>query len=78
MAIVCCICGKKQSGWIIDYPLSPELSEYRLCMECGERYQKIQRVENDEDAVEEIVFYRLEGLAVFNKLCACMADLPGA
>lgn len=56
MAIVCCICGKKQSGWIIDYPLSPELNEYRVCMECGEKYKKIQNAEKLEDVSDEIAY----------------------
>lgn len=39
--ITCCICGKKQSGWYTDYPLSKEHYEQRLCVECGRQYQKI-------------------------------------
>ncbi len=58
MAIICCICGKKQSGWIIDYPLSPELNEYRVCMECGEKYQRIQNAEKLEDVSDEIVYIK--------------------
>lgn len=58
MSITCCICGKKQSGWIIDYPLSSELSEYRVCMECGEKYQKIQSAERLEDVADEIAYLK--------------------
>lgn len=58
MAIICCICGKKQSGWIIDYPLSSELNEYRVCMECGEKYQKIQNAEKLEDVSDEISYIK--------------------
>lgn len=58
MAIICCICGKKQSGWIIDYPLSPELNEYRVCMECGEQYQKIQTAEKLENVSNEIAYIK--------------------
>ncbi|MDE7353738.1 MAG: YbjQ family protein [Acetatifactor sp.] len=54
MAIICCICGKKQSGWISDYPLSPKLNQYRVCAECGEEYQKIQSAEKLEDVSDEI------------------------
>lgn len=58
MSIICCICGKKQSGWIMDYPLAPELNEYRICMECGEKYQKIQNAEKLEDVSDEIVYIK--------------------
>lgn len=58
MAIICCICGKKQSGWIVDYPLSPELNEYRVCMECGEKYQKIQKAEKLDDVSDEIIYLK--------------------
>lgn len=58
MAIICCICGKRQSGWIIDYPLSSELNEYRVCMECGEKYQKIQNAEKLEDVSDEIAYIK--------------------
>lgn len=58
MAITCCICGKKQSGWIIDYPLSSELNEYRVCTECGEYYQKIQNAKKLEDVSDEITYLK--------------------
>lgn len=58
MAITCCICGRKQSGWIVDYPLSLELNDYRICKECGERYQKIQSAETLEDVSEELTYIR--------------------
>ena len=58
MAIICCICGKKQSGWIVDYPLAPELNEYRVCMECGEIYQRIQNAEKLEDVADEIAYVK--------------------
>lgn len=58
MAIICCVCGKKQSGWIMDCPLWPKLNEYRLCMECGEKYQKIQNAEKLEDVVDEITYIK--------------------
>lgn len=54
MSIICCICGKKQSGWIIDYPLSPELDDYRICADCGEKYQKIRNANKLEDVIDEI------------------------
>jgi len=41
MGIICCICGKKQSGWIKDYPLAMFSSGYRVCAECNEYYEKI-------------------------------------
>ena len=58
MAIICCICGKKQSGWIMDYPLSSELNEYRVCMECGEKYQRIKNAEKLEDVSDEISYLK--------------------
>lgn len=58
MAIICCICGKKQSGWILDYPLSSELNGYRVCTECGEYYQKILTAKKLEDVSDEITYLK--------------------
>lgn len=58
MSIMCCVCGKKQSGWITDYPLGSELENYRICAECGEKYHKIQNAETLEDVSEEINYFK--------------------
>lgn len=54
--ITCCICGKKQSGWITDYPLSQEYYEHRLCVECGGTYQKILNAKNLKEVSAEIQY----------------------
>lgn len=58
MARTCCICGKKQSGWLVDYPLSVELNDYRICASCGEKYQKILQANKLEDVKEEIAYIK--------------------
>jgi hypothetical protein len=35
MAIVCCVCGKKQSGFIQDFPLSNKDTSHRICNICN-------------------------------------------
>ncbi len=35
MAIVCSVCGKKQSGFIQSFPLSKELGSYIICANCN-------------------------------------------
>lgn len=37
MATICSICGKKQSGFITDFPLSQELNRNRICGFCYEK-----------------------------------------
>jgi uncharacterized protein YbjQ (UPF0145 family) len=39
MAIICCLCGKKQSGFITDFPLSERDTQDRICSACEERKQ---------------------------------------
>lgn len=56
--MICCVCGKKQSSWIADYPLAAELANYRLCAECGEKYQRIQNAKTLEEASGEIDHFR--------------------
>ena len=58
MTIICCVCGKKQSGWITDYPLGSELENHRICAECGEKYHKIQNAKTLEDVSEEINYFK--------------------
>lgn len=58
MAILCCICGKKQSGWLQDYPLSVELHEHRVCVECWGKYEKIVRAEALEQVTDEIEYIK--------------------
>ncbi|WP_343209498.1 YbjQ family protein [Anaerolentibacter hominis] len=41
MAIVCCVCGKKQSGWIQDEALRPEMPDYRICGTCSDHKKKL-------------------------------------
>lgn len=41
MAIFCAICGKKQSGFILDFPLSTELNDLRICAPCNERKERM-------------------------------------
>jgi uncharacterized protein YbjQ (UPF0145 family) len=34
MAVICAICGKKQSGFIMDFPMTEELNGFRICATC--------------------------------------------
>lgn len=51
MAIICSLCGKKQSGWIEDYSLAPHLQEYRICASCHTKLSNLCKnssVDSDE------------------------------
>lgn len=54
MAINCCICKKKHSGWIIDYALSPSLNEHRVCSKCWEQFQRIKNAKLFEDVPDDV------------------------
>lgn len=43
MAIICSICGKKQSGFIADFPLSKDNVRDRICSSCEERKHICER-----------------------------------
>lgn len=58
MAIICSICGKKQSGWIEDYSLAPHLQEYRICASCHSKLVKIS-TENYDSSDERNFFAEL-------------------
>lgn len=58
MAIECCICGKKQSGWIQEYSLDAELYDYKACFKCGEIYEKITHAEKLNMVQVEIDFIK--------------------
>lgn len=62
MAINCCICKKKQSGWIIDYALSPSLNEHRVCLKCWEQLQRIKNAKLFEDVPDDVnyISYAIE------------------
>lgn len=48
MSIVCAICGKEQSSWIQDYPLSKELADVRICVACNEHLHNMITTKEDE------------------------------
>lgn len=55
MSIICSICGKKQSGFFEDYPLSTAHKDTRICGACQDMLQVIKysdQAENIESAVE--------------------------
>jgi len=56
MAMICCICGKKQSGFIMDYPLSEDLVSLRICATCYEKKESM--IKNAEFNQEEFIQYR--------------------
>lgn len=55
MAIICALCGKKQSGWIEDYSLAPHLQEYRICASCHTKLEKL--CSTDTDNSEERAYF---------------------
>lgn len=75
MAIICSLCGKKQSGWIEDYSLAPHLQEYRICASCHGKLVKLSK--SDCDSSDERNFfsellsknqYPEEIISLFNEL----------
>ena len=48
MSIVCAICNRKQSGWILDYPLSYDHASQRICAKCNEQISIIQSRKDNE------------------------------
>lgn len=54
MAIICSLCGKKQSGWIEDYSLAPHLQEYRICASCHTKLSTLSQ--NNSESSEEKSF----------------------
>lgn len=55
MAIICSLCGKKQSGWIEDYSLAPHLQEYRICASCHTKLSMLSQ--NTPESSEEKSFF---------------------
>lgn len=55
MAIICSICGKSQSGWIMDFPLN-ETMEERICAKCHDRLEIINKLNSDkrDEAIQYI------------------------
>lgn len=58
MAIICSICGKKQSGWLVEYPMQGDFFDYKMCAECGERYEKVARTEDKTTVSTEIAYLK--------------------
>ncbi len=58
MAIICSLCGKKQSGWIEDYSLAPHLQEYRICASCHAKLNNLCK-NNNSDSEEKKFFSQL-------------------
>lgn len=66
MAIICAICNQKQSGWFVDFPLSSNLREQRICVKCHEKLAKIEdsyTLENGKEAIEYLESY-LETISI--------------
>lgn len=57
MAIICAICGKKQSGWIEDYPFSKNDSNIRICADCYTHLKALQETFDDEVFSKEITYF---------------------
>lgn len=58
MGITCCICGKRQSGWSIDYPLSRQMSNFRICGDCNLHCTKISEAKNADEVKAEIKYIK--------------------
>jgi uncharacterized protein YbjQ (UPF0145 family) len=55
MSIICAVCGKKQSGFIMDFPLTNELNSFRICATCEDmknRFVKYASEKNGEAYAE--------------------------
>lgn len=58
MGTKCCICGKRQSGWAIDYPLSSQMSGFRMCGECNLHCARLSETNNSDEVKTEIKYIR--------------------
>lgn len=54
MAIICAVCGKKQSGWIKDFPLSKEKANLRICARC---YEQLENIRERKDLVSSKLYF---------------------
>lgn len=57
MSIICAICGKKQSGFFDNYPLSAEHKEMRICVRCQERIQAIEDAPDDTEVNDAVGYF---------------------
>lgn len=57
MSIIYAICRKKQSGWILDYSLSNECTNQRICANCFERLDSIKNNCLSQPATEAVEFF---------------------
>lgn len=58
MGTKCCICGKRLSGWTIDYPLSSQMSGFRMCGECNFHCTQLSATSNSDDIKTEIKYIK--------------------
>ena len=66
MAIICAICGKKQSGWIEDFPLSNNHLDIRICANCYDHLKILQETLNDEIYSKEKSYF--ENILISNNV----------
>lgn len=73
MAITCTLCGKKQSGWIEDFPLAPHLQNFRICINCHEKMEKFGTEKSNE---AKDYFLSLQGQTTYpSEVSTFMEDL---
>lgn len=66
MAITCCLCERKQSGWIKDFSLNKKMPNYRICVQCNENLEKLKEAERFED--EKEAFDYIKNIYINNNL----------
>ncbi len=49
MAITCSACGKKQTSFLEDFPLSNNLTDFRICIACKEHKDSLIRYSKTDD-----------------------------
>jgi len=57
MAIRCVICGKKQSGFIEDFPLSGEYEGLRICAKCQENKVILANTKSQEEKTSAVNYF---------------------
>ena len=54
MSIICCLCGKKKSGILLNHPLFETLEDYRLCIACNDILTDVMYATNPNNIIKQM------------------------